>query len=188
MFKERGITLVESIAALGIMSAVAISTVVLSNEYTQDTRTVGAAEHMKIVAQAAQAYVKDNRGAILTQATATTPVMIATAMLSGAGYLPAGFSASNSYRQNVCALVLEPSAGALSTLIVAEGGEALDDVSLAHFASSLGAGGGGRFRANGTVLQGAGGGWSMPLTTFHNLTVRDRFISMMLTSDRRENG
>lgn len=166
--KQLGITLVESIATLGIMSAIAVGTVVLSNEYTQDTRTAGAAEHMRIVAQAAQAYVKDNRGVILSQATTTTPVMVTTAMLSTAGYLPPGFSVNNSYGQNVCALVLEPSAGALSTMIVGEGGEALDDVTLAHFSSTMGAGGGGRFRSNGTVLQGAGGGWSMPLGTFHN--------------------
>ena len=166
--KQLGITLVESIATLGIMSAVAVGTVVLSNEYTQDTRTAGAAEHMRIVAQAAQAYVKDNRGVILSQATTTTPVMVTAAMLSTAGYLPTGFSITNSYGHSVCALVLEPSAGALSTMIVAEGGEALDDVSLAHFSSVMGAGGGGRFRSNGTILQGAGGGWSMPLGTFHN--------------------
>ena len=166
--KQFGITLVESIATLGIMSAVAVGTVVLSNEYTQDTRTAGAAEHMRIVAQAAQAYVKDNRGVILSQATTTTPVMVTTAMLSTAGYLPPGFSGNNSFGQNVCALVLEPSVGALSTMIVGEGGEALDDVTLAHFSSTMGAGGGGRFRSNGTVLQGAGGGWSMPVGTFHN--------------------
>lgn len=167
---QKGITLVESIATLGIMSAMAVGTLMMSKEYSQDARTAGAAEHMKIIAAASQSYIKDNRGVILSQATATTPVMITPAMLSSAGYLPQGFSSINSFRQDVCALVLEPSAGALSTMIIAEGDEPLDDITLGHFASTMGAAGGGRFRTNGTILQGSGGGWSLPIGTFHNRT------------------
>jgi len=168
VLKQRGITLVESIATLGIMSAVAVGTVMMSSQYTEDTRTVGAAEHMKAIAQATQAYVRDHRGALLGQASSTTPALITTALLSSAGYLPGGFSARNVFQQNVCALVLEPSAGVLNTLLVAEGGEALDDIALAHFSSSLGAAGGGLFGSNPTMLQGAGGAWSLPVSSFHN--------------------
>jgi len=167
---QKGITLVESIATLGIMSAVAVGTVVLSGQYTEDTRTAGAAEHMRAVAEAAQYYVRDNRAAIMAAATATTPVMLSTATLSGAGYLPPGFSSSNAFRQDVCALVLEPIAGTLNTLVVAEGGDALNDVTLAHFASMMGASGGGRFASAGTVLTGAGGSWTLPLADFNNRT------------------
>ena len=166
--KQLGITLIESIATLGIMSAVAVGTVYMSGQYTADTRTTGAAEHMRVIADAAQAYVRDHRANILAQATDTTPVMLSVATLSAAGYLQPGVSSTNAFRQDICALVLEPSAGALNTLLVAEGGDPLDDVTLAHFATQLGAGGGGRFTTNGTQLQGAGGGWSLPVSTFNN--------------------
>lgn len=163
-----GITLVESIATLGIMSAVAVGTVVLSNEYTQDTRTAGAAEHMRIVAEATRAYVRDNRATVLGQASATSPALITVAMLRTSGYLPGGFSPTNAYDQTLCALVVEPTAGTLNTLVVAEGGRALDNVSLAHFSSMMGAGGGGRFSTSPTTIQGAGGGWSMPIGSLDN--------------------
>ena len=168
---QRGITLVESIATLGIMSAVAVGTVMMSSQYSEDTRTTGAAEHMKTVAEAASLYVRDNRAAMMSQASATTPVMISTAALSAAGYLPPGFSSLNAFRQNVCALVLEPSTGVLNTLAVAENvsaATALDDVTLAHFASLMGSAGGGRFASDTANLTGTGGAWSMPVTTFDN--------------------
>ena len=168
---QRGITLVESIATLGIMSAVAVGTVMMSSQYSEDTRTTGAAEHMKTVAEAAALYVRDNRAAMMNQASATTPVMISTAVLSIAGYLPPGFSSLNAFRQNVCALVLEPSTGVLNTLTVAENASAataLDDVTLAHFASLMGSAGGGRFASDTANLTGAGGAWRMPVTTFDN--------------------
>ena len=168
MKKQLGITLIESIATLGIMSAVAVGTVYMSGQYTADTRTTGAAEHMRVFAEAARAYAKDHRAALMSQATNVTPVMISSGILSSAGYLQPGFSSTNAFRQNVCALVLEPSAGVLNTLVVAEGGDPLDDITLAHFASQMGAGGGGRFTTNGTQLQGAGGGWTLPVTTFDN--------------------
>ncbi len=168
---QRGITLVESIATLGIMSAVAVGTVMMSSQYSEDTRTTGAAEHMKTIAEAASLYVRDNRAAMMSQASATTPVMISTAVLSAAGYLPPGFSSLNAFRQNVCALVLEPSTGVLNTLAVAENASAataLDDVTLAHFASLMGSAGGGRFASDTANLTGTGGAWSMPVTTFDN--------------------
>lgn len=165
---QRGITLVESIATLGIMSAVAVGTVMMSSQYSEDTRTTGAAEHMRTVAEAASIYVRDNRAALMGQAGATTPVMISTAVLSSAGYLPPGFSSLNVFRQNVCALVLEPSTGVLNTLVIAEGGDALDDVTLAHFASMMGSAGGGRFVSNTANLTGTGGAWTMPVTTFND--------------------
>ena len=168
--RQSGITLIESIATLGIMSAVAVGTVVMSNQYTADTRATGAAEHMRVVAEATRAYVKDHRVVVMGIATATSPALITPTILASAGYLPPGFSASNIYGQSLCALILEPTAGTLNTLVVAEGGQALDDVTLAHFSSLMGAGGGGRFSSGGTTLQGAGGAWSMPLATFNNRT------------------
>lgn len=168
--RQRGISLIESIATLGIMSAVAVGTVMMSSQYTEDTRTASSAEHLKTIAEAAQAYVRDNRASILDQAGAASPVQLSVPMLIATGHLPSGYSATNSYRQTVCALVIEPTAGALNTLVVAEGGDALDDVSLAHFASLMGAPGGGRFASAPTVIQGAGGAWSMPIATFDNLT------------------
>ena len=168
MKTQKGITLVESIATLGIMSAVAVGTVMMSSTYSEDTRTAGAAEHMRTISEAARLYARDHRAVLINQATATTPAMLSVSALSAAGYLPPGFAPRNSFQQNVCALVLEPSTGVLNTLVVAEGGESLDDVTLAHFSSLMGAGGGGRFTTNATLLTGAGGAWSMPVSTFDN--------------------
>jgi len=164
--KIRGVTLIEAVATLGIMSAVAVGTVMMSSQYTEDTRTIGAAEHMKTVSEAANRYVQDNRAAVMGQSTETSPALLTVSFLSSVGYLPPNFSSSNIFKQHVCALVLEPTAGTLNMLIVAESGETLDDVHLAHFASLIGASGGGRFASNAANIQGTGGGWSIPAATF----------------------
>lgn len=169
LFTQRGITLLESLATLGIMSAVAVGTAVMSNQYTEDTRTTAAAEHMRAVAEATRLYARDHRAALISQATDAVPAMISVSTLSGAGYLPVGFSSANAFRQNVCSLALETSAGSLNVLTIAEGGQLLDDVTLSHFSSLMGSGGGGNFSVSPDTLQGAGGGWSMQKTAFSNL-------------------
>ena len=98
MHKQRGITLVESIATLGIMSAVAVGTVMMSSTYSEDTRTAGAAEHMRTISEAARLYARDHRAVLIGQAGPTTPAMLSVSVLSAAGYLPPGFSSRNSFQ------------------------------------------------------------------------------------------
>src|SRR5947209_2495041 len=92
-------------------------------------------------------YISANYAALSALATATTPVAIPVNTLKGipAGsipYLSSSFTATNSYGQTPCVLVLQPSAGKLDALVVTEGGSSMGAQSLAYAAANSGQGGG----------------------------------------------
>lgn len=168
MKKQAGFSLLEVLIALGIMSGVVAGVSALINQSGEDTRAAIAAQHIKTVGDAANAYIKDNYSAVTANATATTPALIRVSDLVAGGYLQTGFSAANAYQQNTCVLVLEPSANNLTALVVAEGGIALDDLSLGGLAGLVGAPGGGIYSTATTTLRGTMGGWSMAVGNYAN--------------------
>ena len=166
--KQKGITLVEILASLAIMSAVTAGVVRLIDQYSNDTKSAITAQHISAVGAAAQAYVKDNYSSVSAAATATTPALITVPMLIATGYLTAGFSTTNNYSQPTCVLVLEPSANMLLALVVTESGTAINDVDLGGVAGLVGASGGGIYSDAPTTLRGAMGGWSQAIGNFGN--------------------
>ena len=58
--RQRGITLLEILASLGIMAAVITGVAKLADQYVADTKTALTAQQMVTVGNAAQAYIKDN--------------------------------------------------------------------------------------------------------------------------------
>lgn len=108
MRTQKGMSLVETVVALGVMSAIGVSMMYVSGGYAESSRIKSAAEHMKTVAEATDRYVRDHRGTIMTQASALTPALISVPTLVSAGYLPTGFVSQNLFRQDVCALAFEP--------------------------------------------------------------------------------
>ena len=165
---QRGVTLIELLVALLIMSTVVVGTSRLVDQYLNDTTSAVTAQHMATVGQAAQSYIQDNYAAVSAVATAATPALIKVSTLTGAGYLTNGFSATNSHNQTVCVLVLEPTPGQLNALVVSEGGTAIDDLTLGGIASVIGAAGGGVYASDATNLRGAMGGWITPIGSFAN--------------------
>lgn len=166
---QMGVTIAESLVTLGIFSLILVGTAHLSKNQETDERISGASEHFRMVSDAVRLNVKHNRAAIMAQASPGVAALIPVSQLIADNYLPSGFNANNLYNHRLCALVIEPSPGVLNTLVVAEGGLALDDVSLSHFSAQIGSGGGGLFSTNSTTLIGAGGGWKTPLSSYHNI-------------------
>lgn len=168
---QKGITLVEILASLAIMSAVTAGVVRLIDQYSNDTKSAITAQHISAVGAAAQAYIKDNFSSVIAAATPTTPALITVPMLIATGYLSAGFSTTNNYNQPTCVLVLEPSANMLNALVVTENGAsgtAINDVDLGGVAGLVGASGGGIYSDAPTTLRGAMGGWSQAIGNFGN--------------------
>ncbi|MFB0936063.1 MAG: shufflon system plasmid conjugative transfer pilus tip adhesin PilV [Propionivibrio sp.] len=165
---QRGVTLLELLVTLGIIGAVMAGVAKLADQYIDDTKGALTAQQMVTVGNAAQAYIKDNYTTVMANATATTPAIITVPMLTAAGYLQSGFSTTNNYGHSVCVLVLEPTANNLNALVVAEGGTAIDDLTLGSIASGIGAAGGGIYASAPTTLRGAMGGWSTAVGNFAN--------------------
>lgn len=135
-----------------------------------------AAGHMDRVATAAAQYVRDNYAALQATATATTAATVTFANLQAGGYLPAGFVNRNAWGQSYAVYVLEPTANNLLTLVLTTGGRSHDPArpqfgnqDVPGAAAMIGARGG--YIPTGTVpgqatttVQGAFGGWRVPLT------------------------
>lgn len=168
LHRQRGITLTEVLVSLVVAGAATAGLAQLAGNYSDDARTQGISHHMNQISKAAADYIADNHGAIKANATASRPVLIRVQDLITNNYLPAGYSVTNANNQSVCVLVLEPAADKLEAIVVAEGGQALDDVSLGLAAATLGASGGGIYSTAATTLQGAMGSWSAPVGNFAN--------------------
>lgn len=166
--EQLGMTLLEVLMVLGLLSSIIVGVAKLAEAYSDDTRAALVAQHMSAVGRAAQAYIKDNYAAVAGNATSATPALITVPMLRTAGYLQSGFSITNNYNQSVCVLVLEPTANNLNALVIAEGGTTLDDLTLGGVAAAIGAAGGGVYSTATTTLRGAMGGWSMGTGAFVN--------------------
>ena len=165
---QSGVTLLELIVTLGIIGAVMAGVARLVDQYIDDTKGALTAQQMVTVGNAAQAYIKDNYATVMANATATTPAIVTVPMLSAAGYLQSGFSTTNNFGHSVCVLVLEPTANNLNALVVAEGGTAIDDLTLGSIAANIGAAGGGIYSSASTTLRGSMGGWSTAVGNFSN--------------------
>lgn len=170
--RQAGVTLLELIMSIAIMSSVMAGATLLVNQYQEEQQLASVSEHLRTVANATKAYITDNWATVALQATATTPAVIDVADLTAATYLPAGFMATNAFGQTVRVLVLEPAAvppatvSQLTAIVVTTGGTGVDDASLGAIVRGVGAAGGGIFSTNtpgitSLKFSGLKGGWSM---------------------------
>jgi hypothetical protein len=143
---ELGITMFEMIAAVAVLSAVVLGAYSLTSQGVTDTRLSTTSMHLKAVGDAADKYIRANRTAVAANASPTQLAKITVADLVAANYLPAGFTRTNPYGQEVCVLVLEPVADNLRVLVVAENvatSQPIEDANLAQVAAAIGGPGGG---------------------------------------------
>jgi type II secretory pathway pseudopilin PulG len=168
--RQSGLTLLEIIIGLGILGSVYVGANQMIQYYNDSARAVNTAQHMNVFAQGAKKYLQDNYSSVAAVATATTPALIRVSTLNGAGnYLPSGYIPTNSYGQTVCALVLQPTAGNLTAMVVAEGGKSINDIDLGQLVGAIqNAGGGGIYSKTPTTMTGVLGGWSSPVGNYAN--------------------
>lgn len=171
--KEKGVTLIEMLTALSIMSAVMVGVGVLTKQQTDDTKASVTALHLKTIGQAANEYIKKNYTAVMAGATAATPLKIDVATIANAGFLPSGYSATSPSGHRTCVKVLKTAANKLNAMVITEGGKALDDLTLGQVAAQVGAAGGGIYSTQTNALaptqfRGAMGGWLMAHGNFAN--------------------
>lgn len=160
---QRGLTLIEAIAAIAVMAAMMTLVVSMTGNYTEDAKIAVTAQQIRTVGEAARGYINDNQATIAATATATVPAVVTVAQLVAGGYLPAGFTEINNRSQTMCVLVLEPAANNLQGMVITQGGDTVDDVSLRQVSNLVGAAGGSIMSTATTTLSGTQGGWSMAI-------------------------
>lgn len=164
--RSLGVTLIEAMAAMGVMAGATVGLVTLIDEAMDNTRAHATAQHMSAIGQSANIYVRDNFASIAAIATPTHAALVRVSDMVTTGHLSANFSPINPRGQSVCIAVLEPEPNRLLGLVVAQGGETIDDVTLGHIAATIGGSGGAVYAATPSEIRGAMGGWSLPLSTF----------------------
>jgi prepilin-type N-terminal cleavage/methylation domain-containing protein len=163
---QRGVTLLELLAALAVGAIVMVGLMTLIDSSIEDTKGQQASLYQSQVAKAAAKYIDANYATLVAGATATTPVAVNVAALKSSQLLSASFNATNAYGQVPCVLVLQPSAGKLDALVVTEGGVPIPAKDAAYVAANAGSGGGHIPAATPTVAQGAFNSWSVPVAPF----------------------
>lgn len=180
--KQTGGMLIETIAGVAILGAVAIGAANLMEQSANEAKAAAAAQQLKTFGDATSAFIKQNQGAILNlikqkreSGIDDQPVINITPVeLINAALLPAGFNSNNSYGQQTCALVTEikeikiisgvptevPS-GRLSGLVITENtpSSTMDEVTAATIANMVGANGGRVI--TGIKIAGARNAWNL---------------------------
>ena len=183
MKKQSGFTLLEILVALGLMSSIYVGVVKLTDLYFEDTKNVMVAQHTRMVASAMQEYVKDNHAALLAATAGGVQQNITVPMLQTTRFLPADFRETNAYGQQITSVVRRSpvNPNRVEALLVTQGGEVLNDVTLGTLASVMGSSGGAIYRTNPTVVQGSGGAWSVPTADFsHGVTLEEGHLAYSL--------
>ena len=123
---NRGFISIELMIALVVIAIATAGGISVLMSYLDGLNEQHAAQQQQQVAKAAEKYLKDNFSTVLASAGATAPAVITVPMLRNTRYLPAGFSDTNIFGQQVRAR--KPAANQLETLIVTTGAGSPGDV------------------------------------------------------------
>lgn len=165
--QQRGITLVEILASLSIMTLLTVGITAITLSSVEDSKSQQAALYQSQLGRAVKNWLGNpaNRNAVAAAATTTTPVKVTLAQL--AQWLPPGFSASNAYRQSPCVMVyFNAGANRLEAAITTEGGDAIDDAQLGYVVTHAGEGAGAIYARAPTVARGPYNSWSTALGNY----------------------
>lgn len=156
---EMIVVLILVVAALGIGSQAMF-------DHADNMAGQSAADHQKIISDAASAYIKDNYAAVLNVATPTAPANITVGMLKNTGYLPPSVTDINNFGQSYSVLAIKPTANKLQTLVITTGGETIPETSIRRISKQVGARGGYISNIDTSVVEGTYGGWNVSLAPY----------------------
>lgn len=135
-------------------------------DHADNMSSQSAADHQKIISDAAAAYIKDNYAAVLGAAGPTAPVAITVTMLKNTGYLQPSVTDINNFGQSYSVLAIKPTPTKLQTLVVTTGGETISETNIRRISKQVGARGGYVSNLDTTIAEGSYAGWSVPLASY----------------------
>jgi type II secretory pathway pseudopilin PulG len=156
--KQRGFLLTELLIGSVLIGTALVGLGVVATTVVDRQQEAAASAYSKRVADAARAYIRTNAPAIVAGSTATTPFVLNVATLKSANELEEGWAPTNTFGQTPCVLILQPSAGKLTPVLVYEGGLTLPEARLRRVAQA-GTAEGGFLDPNTATPLTARGGW-----------------------------
>jgi hypothetical protein len=169
--RQRGITLIETIGALGIASMMMLGLTAMIDASLADSEGQQAALYQSQVVAAAKKYIAANyQSLVAATPNPSTIVPVSIATLKTQNFLSSGFAATNAFSQSTCVLVRQTTAGSgkLDALIVTTGGEQIPDKDIPAIASNAGQGSGYIALAAPTTARGAS--WSLATTPYQGVS------------------
>lgn len=167
MRRQRGMTLVEVLAALAIASALLVGLSGMIGDSIDELKEQQAALQQTQVVAAASRYVAANYSDLVAGTGAGAVTAVTVAQLKTAGFLSSGFAVTNPYQQSTCVLVRQPAAGKLDALVAGYGGSAIPDRAIASVAMMAGQGGGYVSAAQPGTARGAS--WELVTTAYQGV-------------------
>ncbi|WP_322399626.1 shufflon system plasmid conjugative transfer pilus tip adhesin PilV [Massilia luteola] len=167
MRRQRGMTLVEVLAALAIASALLVGLSRMIGDSIDELKEQQAALQQAQVVTAAGKYIAANYGDLVAGTGGGAVTAVTVAQLKTAGFLSAGFAVTNPYQQSTCVLVRQPAAGKLDALVAGFGGTAIPDRAIASVAMMAGQGGGYVSAAQPGTARGAS--WELVTTAYQGV-------------------
>ncbi|EME5107851.1 shufflon system plasmid conjugative transfer pilus tip adhesin PilV, partial [Salmonella enterica] len=179
---HRGMVSIEIAIALVIVMIAGIYGMSRYSQYMTELEWSVEARRMDAVAAAAKSYIRDNRETLQNQVSAGGSVKLTGAQLQQAGYLPQGFTLTNTSAQTFqVAIVRNPSDNTkLVGFILTQGGKAISYKGMRYIAQSIHGAGGYIQTAN--QAEGAYGSWKMNLSSY-GLTGESGRLAVWLSSD-----
>ena len=169
--KQKGVTLIEVVAGLGVLAMIITGLALLMNQSIEDVRAQQAAQHQAQIVRAVQEWIliPDNRDDVMTSASLTTPRVLDLSADLGR-YLPPNFSDTNSYNQQACVRAFYDDPNKRIEFVVStSGGAELNDALLGYAVGHAGPGAGGVYAnppADSDKGRGAYGGWVAPIANY----------------------
>ncbi|MTV41731.1 shufflon system plasmid conjugative transfer pilus tip adhesin PilV [Duganella radicis] len=164
---QRGMTVIESLGALAIAALLLLGLTRMVDAALDDAEGQQAALQQQQVSEAAKRYLTANYAALTAGTAGGAVATVTVAQLQAGQFLPAGFAATNTYRQGWCVLVRQPAPGRLDALVASHGGRAIPDRDLAAVALLAGQGGGYISAAAPDTARGAS--WQLATTDYRNV-------------------
>jgi prepilin-type N-terminal cleavage/methylation domain-containing protein len=171
--RQRGMTLIEVLAALAISAVLLVGLASLVDRSLDDMKVQQTANYQAQVVDAARRYLDANYDDVVAHTPAASDVFaISLAQLRTGKFLPSGFADTNAYQQGTCLLVRRPDPTnyprQIDALIVTTGDQKIGDKDLPAVAIQAGSGGGHIVTATPGIARGAS--WQMQTTAFQGAT------------------
>ncbi len=179
---HRGILSTEVAITLVIVMLASVLGLTRYKQHMHEMEWTVEAKRMNAVSAAAKSYIRDNRDTLINQVPADTPLNITGAHLQSAGYLPEGFTMTNTSAQTfVVAVVRNPKATEkLVAFLLTQGGVPIEYKGLRYIAQAIDGAGG--YIQTPNVAEGAYGSWKINLAQY-GLTAQAGRLATYLSSE-----
>ncbi|VAF55678.1 shufflon system plasmid conjugative transfer pilus tip adhesin PilV [Enterobacter hormaechei] len=180
---DRGWANLDVALSLLVVMAMAVFGLTKYKDWQQEKNWQVEAAHISTYAAAARGYVGRNYATLLSATSTTAPTVITTAMLKNTGFLPSGFTETNSQGQRMNTYLVRNGQNTelLQGMVVSSGGSVYPAKALRLISRDIKTGFGG-YIDDGKTATGALRTWKIPLSSY-GATSGNGHIVVLLSTD-----